>query len=130
MTEYDEALGEEVQAPRQIETITASERMFALQAEINNVRESAIRELLAERDKHEAAIEQVNQRLVSVGYKDPNAPTGTIAPKRRGRPPVQSIGTRTKGKKGRVTSDETRARMRASQRARWEGVGKAAKKVG
>lgn len=122
---------------------TNTELYFEAQQRAKSLREGAIRELLAARDKYEMSIAQIDQQLIGAGYEREVAQASPVtafvsaiveAP-RRGRPrknplealPVAAIST---APRKRIFSEETRQKMAESQARRWKNVRKAATKKG
>jgi hypothetical protein len=124
--EYDQDLG------RPAASTSSIEQYFEAEARVKELRTHAIRELVAQREKQEAAIEQIDQQLAAAGYQAPqanghatavhvNSISITRGPKRKASAPSAT------GKRGPM-SEETKAKMRASQKLRWSLAKKAAKK--
>ena len=116
---------------------TSVELYFEAQSRAKDLRESAIKELLAERERHLMSVEQITQQLVAAGYNE--MPTVVIGAqedeppvKHRGRPskavvakeasPLLSPPAPAKKKK---FSAETLEKMRESQKKRWQKARKA-----
>jgi hypothetical protein len=120
---------------------TAAEQFFEAQTRARELREGAIKELIATRDKFVASIEQIDQQLTLAGYVDPipatategiertvEVPTTATPNKRRGRPAKVQAAPVGEVTKKRVMSAETRAKMAASQKKRHAAARKAAQK--
>lgn len=101
--------------------MTAIEQFFEAQKRRDELRESAIKQLLQERDRLESGIEQIDQRLAQAGYQPvPVRVNGALNGTKTVKAAVTQSAAPVPTPKKRVFSAETRAKMAKAQRARWK----------